>query len=292
MYNPIRFFIFLVMLCAIPVTTFALDKLPVFVTIVPQKFFVQQIGKDLVDVQVMVGPGASPHTYEPKPQQMIAIAKAKVYFSIGVEFEKAHLDKLLATNPKLKVIHTDHGIEKLTMATHHHEEHTKQVRHKAGFDPHIWLSPNRVKIQARIILEALQEADPANKDAYAANYTAFMVQLEELDAELKTLFSGKSGLQFLVFHPSWGYFAHDYGLQQIPVEVEGKNPKPAQLKELIEHARKSEITIIFAQPQFSTKDAKVVAKEIGGQVVFADPLAEDWIANLRHIADTFHAALK
>jgi zinc transport system substrate-binding protein len=294
---------------------FATDKLPVFVTIAPQKYFVQQIGKDLVDVQVMVEPGADPHTYEPKPQQMVAISKAKLYFAVGIEFEEANLSKITATNLKLKVIHTDHGIEKLDMEAHHHHDDHAEEHHEgdhdhekgehhgdadhdedhhehAGLDPHIWLSPPLVKIQARTILAALQEADPVHRSVYEANFKAFTAQIDQLDADLKKTFAGKTGLQFLVFHPSWGYFAHAYGLKQVPIEIEGKDPKPAQLKELIQHARENGIKVVFVQPQFSTQSAEVVAREIGGQVAFADPLAEDWMANLRQVANKFQAALK
>ena len=320
---------------------FAANKLPVFVTIAPQKYFMQQIGKNLVNAQVMVHPGAGPHTYEPKPQQMVALSKAKLYFAVGVEFEKANLSKITATNPNLKVIHTDHGIEKLAMEVEHHHddhaeeqhegeqpevdhdhekdehhgeaehdqekgehhekaehehhgeaEHDKDHHDHAGLDPHIWLSPPLVKIQARTILAALQEADPAHRSVYNANFKAFSAQIDQLDADLKKTFAGKTGLQFMVFHPAWGYFAHAYGLKQVPIEIEGKNPKPAQLKELIEHAKERDIKVVFVQPQFSTKSAELVAREIDGQVAFADPLAEDWMANLRQIANKFQAALK
>ncbi len=326
---------------------FAADKLPVFVTIAPQKYFVQQIGKDLVDVHVMVQPGADPHTYEPKPQQMVALSRAKIYFAVGIEFEKAHLTRITATNPKLKVIHTDHGIAKLAMEAHHHhgehaeehhetghdhekgehhgedahdkdhhdhdkhaeehhetghdhekgehhgeDAHDKDHHDHAGLDPHIWLSPPLVKIQARTILAALQNADPEHRGHYEANFKAFTAQIDQLDADLKKTFTGKKGLQFIVFHPAWGYFAHAYGLKQVPIEIEGKDPKPAQLKELIQHARENKIRVVFVQPQFSTKSAKLVAMEIGGQVAFADPLAEDWMSNLRRVADKFQAALR
>jgi zinc transport system substrate-binding protein len=319
---------------------FAANKLPVFVTIAPQKYFVQQIGKDLVDVQVMVHPGADPHTYEPKPQQMVALSKAKLYFAVGIEFEKANLSKITATSPNLKVIHTDHSIEKLAMEDHHHEdghaeehhegdnhaeadddhddhakehhegdhaeadddhekgehheaaEHDEDHHEHAGLDPHIWLSPPLVKIQARTVLAALQEADPGHRSVYDANFKAFAAQIDQLDTDLKKTFAGKTGLQFIVFHPAWGYFAHAYGLKQVPIEIEGKNPKPAQLQELIQHARENNIKVVFVQPQFSTKSAKLVAREIGGQVAFADPLAEDWMANLRQVADKFQSALK
>jgi zinc transport system substrate-binding protein len=303
----------IVLTVAVPLLLFsgnsiAAEKIPVFVSIVPQKYFVEQIGKDLVDVQVMVLPGASPATYEPKPKQMADLSRTKIYFAIGVPFENAWLKEITAANPDMEVIHTDHGIEKLPMAAHHHDDH-EDKHHEAmhdhhkkaydedhqvdtGLDPHIWLSPALVKIQAKTILSALHQADPANRTTYESNFKSFMGKIDKLDANLKMIFAEKQGFQFLVFHPSWGYFANDYGLKQVPIEVEGKNPKPAQLKELIQHAREKGIRVIFVQPQFSTKSAEVVAREIDGQVAFADPLAADWMTNLQQVADKFQAVLK
>jgi zinc transport system substrate-binding protein len=283
---------------------FANDKLPVFVSIAPQRYLVQQIGNDLVDVQVMVSPGTDPHTYEPRPQQMVAISKAKLYFAIGIEFEKANLKKIVSTNPKIRIVNMDRGIKKIPMADAGHHGAGQEQRKKGGdknedhhhehggLDPHIWLSPPLVKIQVRTILTALQEIDPSNQTVYTANYHQFTLRIDKLDAELKTTFAGKQGLKFMVFHPSWGYFAHAYGLKQVPIEIGGKHPKPAQLKELIEHAKEEGINVIFVQPQFSRKSAGLVAKEIGGQLVFVDPLAEDWMANLREVANRFKPALK
>ena len=293
------------------------DKLTVFVSIAPQKYFVHQIAKDLVDVKVMVLPGADPHTYEPKPQQMVAISKAKMYFAIGIEFEKTNLGKIVSTNPQIKVVYTDRGIKKIPMAAYHHhdeegEHHEKAEVHEegehrhekgesaheddhhdhGGLDPHIWLSPPLVKIQAHTIMNALQEIDPSHRALYESNFQQFVSQINKLDTELKTILAGKQGLQFMVFHPSWGYFAQAYGLRQVPMQIEGKNPKPAQLKELIEHAREKNIKVIFVQPQFSSKSAKLVAKEINGEVAFVDPLAENWSANLREVANKFKSALK
>jgi len=287
-------------------TAAAADKLPAFVSIAPQKFFVQQIGKDLVDIQVMVHPGASPATYEPKPRQMAALSGAKIYFSIGVPFEHVWLDKIAAANLQMTVVHTDEGIEKLSMARHRHDEdytdgdheekhhgdgHGKGQGH-AGLDPHIWLSPPLVRIQARTITTALQAADPTHRDVYDANFRDFVGRIDHLDKALRDTLAGKFGMSFMVFHPAWGYFAHAYGLRQMPVEIEGKSPKPAQLQALIEHARKLNIRVIFVQPQFSTKSAELIAREIDGQVVAANPLAENWMANLRQVADKFKAALK
>jgi len=287
----------------------ALAKVDVFVSIAPQKYFVQQIGKDFVEVHVMVQPGADPHTYEPKPKQMVALARAQLYFAIGVEFEKARLKKIAAANPQIKVIYTDQGIRKIPMPAHlqHDEEkkdqkseHVAVVEHgdgdepheHGGLDPHIWLSPPLVLQQAQTMLTALQSVDEAHHDAYQANFEAFASEIEALDAELRNIFAGRQGLEFIVFHPAWGYFARAYGLVQIPVEIEGKNPKPAQLTELIESAKEKDVKVIFVQPQFSTKSAELIAREIDGQVVFADPLAADWANNLRAVAAKFKAALR
>ena len=287
----------------------AAGKVAVFVSIMPQKYFVQQIGKNLVDVRVMVHPGASPATYEPKPRQMAAIARTHIYFSIGVPFESVWLNKIASSNPNMMVVQTDHGIQKTPMVDHHHHEkaadhqktdqqhnseggHDENLRNTGIRDPHIWLSPPLVMIQARTMLDSLQTVDPAHRSDYEANYNAFISEISKLDIELKNIFNGSHGLQFMVFHPAWGYFADTYGLKQIPVEIEGKNPKPAQLKSLIEFANTNAINVIFVQPQFSAKSAEVIARGIGGQVVVADPLAADWAANLRKVSREIEAALR
>jgi len=273
------------------------DQLPVFVSILPQKYFVQQIGMDLVNVQVMVQPGDSPATYEPKPAQMIALATARIYFSIGVPFENIWLRKISTANPELMMTPTDHGIGKLTMAAHHDGEQeassgNKRDYHSGLTDPHIWTSPPIVMMQARSILIALQACDPANRAFYETNYRHFINDLADLDAELRQILSDNKGASFLVFHPSWGYFADAYGLQQIAIEIEGKNPKPAQLQTLISRAKQKNIKAVFVQPQFSSKNANVIAKAIGGQIIWADPLATDWAANLRNQALQFKDALR
>ena len=179
---------------------------------------------------------------------------------------------------------------------HHHEKaesaHQDDRHDHGGLDPHIWLSPPLVKIQAQTIMNALQGIDPSHRALYEINFQRFVSQINKLDTELKTILAGKQGLQFMVFHPSWGYFAQAYGLKQVPVQIDGKDPKPAQLKELIEHAREKSIKVIFVQPQFSAKSAELVAKEINGEVAFVDPLAENWSANLREVANKFKSALK
>ena len=286
--------------------TASAEGLPVFVSIVPQKYFVQQIGGDLVDVQVMVKPGASPALYEPRPGQMAAISKAGAYFSIGVPFEGAWLDRIASANPHMMVVPTDGGIQKIPMVAHPQSDWKAEAEvhredrpdgdvnhHEHGiFDPHIWLAPPLVKTQARHILNALLELDGANRKTYESNYRKFLRELDVLDRELNEIFRDRTGLSFMVFHPSWGYFAQTYQLNQIPIEMEGKEPKPSQLRELIGNARDHRVKVIFVQPQFSRKSAEMIAREIDGRVVVADPLAENWSQNLLGVARRIQSALK
>ena len=265
-------------------TTYAGSVMPVYVSIVPQKYFVEKIGGGLVYVSVMVQPGASPATYEPKPRQMVTLSKAKIYFAIGVPFEKVWLKKIAAANPKMLVIHTQKGIEKKPM------EADKPNGIK---DPHVWLSPSLVMIQALNILSALLEVDPANAPVFEGNYKKFIMEIVSLDAELRGIFASRGeNVKFMVFHPAWGYFARSYGLKMIPVESEGKDTKPAGLRRLIEKAKKYDINVIFVQPEFSTKNAEIIAKAIGGQVTFASSLHPNWAGNLKEVAGKFKAALR
>jgi len=264
----------------------ASEKIPVFVSILPQKYFAEKIGKELIDVSVMVEPGGNPHNYEPKPKQMAVLSKAKIYFAVGVTFEDVWLERFAGVNKGMAIIHTEEGIEKIPMKAHHHEGEKKEEH--GTKDPHIWLSPPLVKIQAKNIFNALITADPEHSRDYEANYNRFITELTDLDTEIRNMLAekGKEN-QFIVFHPAWGYFANTYGLEQIPVEKEGKTPKPADLGHLIKHAKEHGIKVIFVQPQFSAKSAEVIAKEIGGKIALADPLAPDWSDNLRKMAEKF-----
>ena len=271
------------------------EHIKTFVSIVPQKFFVEKIGGDLVDVSVMVLPGNSPATYEPKPKQMANLTDAKAYFAIEVPFENSWLKKIAAANPKMLIVHIEKGLEKIPMKARHHEQvkHKQKAEHHHIIkDPHLWTSPPQVMLMARNILMGLLAVDPDNSPIYEANYKKFIMEIVDLDAELTEIFTGKRGLQFMVFHPAWGYFADAYGLEQVPIEMEGKDPKPAQLRELIDHAKERGVKVIFVQPQFSTKGAEIIAKAIGGEVVLADPLDPDWANNLRQQAARFKAALR
>ena len=174
------------------------ERLPVFVSIVPQKYFLEKIGGDVLDVSVMVLPGANPATYEPKPHQMVALSKAKLYFAIGVPFEKTWLKKFKAANPHLLVVFTEKGIKKRAMkGRHQHQQgrHEPDERHHGIKDPHIWLSPPLVKIQARNILRALIKVDRGHVALYKANYKKFIHEIEALDAEIRGILVGRVELK-------------------------------------------------------------------------------------------------
>jgi zinc transport system substrate-binding protein len=267
----------------------------VFVSILPQETFVREIAGESVDVEVMVRPGHSPATYEPMPRQMAALADARVYLAIGVPFERVWLARLRQINPEMRVVATQAGIERRRMVAHHHHEHEEEHELEAEsgkhdedaagmMDPHIWLDPQLVKQQASSICAALCALVPEQAATYRQNLAAFQADLTRLDHELGEILAPLRGRAFMVFHPSWGYFAEAYGLRQIPVEIEGKDPGAKALAELIAEAREEEIRTIFIQKQFSTKVAQAVADAIEGRVVAIDPLAPDYAENLKRTA--------
>jgi len=246
----------------------------------------------------MIPPGFSPATYDPSPDQLRKLQDADIYFRIGhIPFEKAQMEKLEKLNTKMKVIDTSNGIELLKLAAHSHgdkDEHEKEKEHEheAGNDPHIWLSPKLVKIQAKNIYNALVEYSPENKDYFTRNYNQFTKELDELDQKLTNVFAPIEGQTILVFHPAFGYLADAYGFRQEAIEIEGKEPTPAQLQEIIDKARNNNIKVIFVQAQFSPESAKSVAQEINGAVVQIDPLAKDYFTNLETMAETIVTSLK
>ncbi|WP_236579118.1 metal ABC transporter solute-binding protein, Zn/Mn family [Hydrogenimonas urashimensis] len=261
-------------------------EIRVAVSIVPQKYFVEKIAGGLADVTVMVAPGASPATYEPKPSQMKKIARTEIYFAIGVPFEKAWLPRFKAQNPKMEVVDTTRGIEKVPMVSHHHA-HGKQEAESGkqkSLDPHVWLAPPLVKIQARNIAAALEKKDPRHRDIYKKNLDAFEAEIDILDRRLKKRLAPCKGSAMMVFHPSWGYFARTYGLKQIPIEIEGKEPRSKELVHLIHEAKEEGVRALFVQPQFSKRTARVIAESIGAKLVEADPLAYAWADNLLKVA--------
>lgn len=260
------------------------NKINVVVSIMPLAEFAEKVGRDKASVSVMVPPGASPHTYEPTPGQLVKLSKAKLYVKVGspIEFELVWLDRILSANKDIFVVDVSYGIEFMNVVYKHN--HEQNEHHYIGDDPHIWLSPKNAKIMVENIYNGFVSIDPDNKEYYSENKRSYLRELDELDLEIEILLADKINRRFMVYHPSWAYFARDYNLEQIPIEKGGKEPTARSIQFLIEQARIQNIRVIFASPQFNTESAEVIAREIKGQVVLIDPLQKDYITNMKKIA--------
>lgn len=245
------------------------DGLNVIVSIAPYGTFVEEIGSERVNVEVMVPKGGNPHTYEPSPQKLTSVSNADVYVKVGtpIEFEVAWFDKIRSVNNEMLVVDSSSGI--------------------SANDPHIWVSPRMTKTIAKNIYEGLAEADPANKEYYEGNMNDYLEELDSLDEEIQNSVSKMENKNFIVYHGAWENLANDYNLTQIAIEEGGKNPSAKQIQETIKLARRNNITVVFASPQFSTRSAEVIADEINGSVVLIDPLAQDYITNMKKVAEAF-----
>lgn len=277
--------------CGRSATPESTGTLNVTVSILPQRYFVERVGGEQVSVNVMVEPGASPATYEPKPEQLAALSKAGVYFSIGVPFESAWLDRIASTNDEMLVVDTTEGVKRMPVGARQDRGEEADADETENPDPHIWLSPTLVKTQAQTIYEALAALDPGHEVEYKANLDSFIADIDALDGDIRETLEGVESRKFIVFHPAWGYFARDYGLEMVAIEIGGQEPSAAELAGLVREAQEEGIRVIFAQPEFSARDAETIADEIGGEVLLISPLAEDWLDNLRRVAETFVEAL-
>lgn len=264
------------------------SALPVVVSIAPLASLVERIGGDLVHADILVAPGQGPHTFTPKPKQIMALGEAAVYFHVGgFAFEGELADRIQSNFPELVVCNASEGIDRTQTVLHlHADEHGGDDAHDHddGADPHVWMAPPQLMVMAENIAEALQAVDGGHAAAYEKNLNAVKSELAELHTELAELLQPYKGRTFYIYHPALGYFAETYGLEQESVEVGGQKPTPRQLQRLIEHAKEDKVRIIFVQPQFDQRSAEAVADAIDGKVVPLDPLREDVFTNLREIA--------
>jgi zinc transport system substrate-binding protein len=249
------------------------------VSILPQKYFIERIAGNDFKVNVLIPPGASPATYEPTPMQMKDVAKSIAYFRIGhIPFETVWLNNLVKGAGEIKVVDLSKGIE-LIKGIEKHGDHI----HEGGIDPHIWSSLKSVKIISENLFQELVKLAPEKKEVYEKNYREFLSELDELDQSAEAALIHKKGMSFMIFHPALTYLARDYGLNQISVELDGKEPSPTHMKSLIEEARRLEIKQVFVQKQFNVENAKAIVAEIDGEVVLIDPLTEDWLNEMKRI---------
>jgi zinc transport system substrate-binding protein len=314
--NLIQKLLLLLILSFVPAVGFA-EPLRVFASVVPIQAFVEKIGGQHVDARVMVRPGFNPHTYDPTPQQISALAGAVLYVRTGVPFEKAWMARIRSASPEMQVFDARDGIALREMEAHDHDahghgaehngkadrghahdDHDKHDSHEADHhghheqDPHVWVSPPLVRQMVGRIRDKLTELAPEHAADFTRNHDAFVVELDALDAELHKLLDPLPKRKFMVFHPAWGYFADSYGLTQVPIEREGKEPGARALAALIDQAKREKINVVFVQPQFDKRSATQVALAIGGAVIAVDPLAADYVDNLRQVGREFAQALQ
>ncbi len=286
----------ILLLFVIAITAFACqqnkqsdDSPIVTVTIPPQKFFVEKIAGELVSVNIMVPPGISPEEYEPTPRQIQELSNSVIYFYVGhLGFEKPWMSRFNNSAPDVDYVSNSKGID-LLVSDHHCDENDHTHNH--GTDPHIWTSPENVKTMSRTISSTLSKHFPESKALFESNLKVFIDEIDSLDNHIRALLADSTERSFMIFHPSLGYFARDYHLQQLSVEYEGKTPSTAHMKKIVDTAREKHINTIFVQSQFETAQATAIAHEIGATVEMLDPLEEDWISEMYSMADKIKKSL-
>lgn len=266
------------------------DTLRVFVSVLPQAYLAERIGGDLVTVHALVQPGQSAETYEVTPRQMDALSRAQLFFQVGMPFENALLPKIARSCPKLRVVDTRDGVPLLADAgcghDHAHGDHGHAHAH-GDWDPHIWMDPMRVKIQAGTMAAALTEALPEARETFAANLAALERDLDAAHTQIAAILEAHRGRRIFVYHPAFAYLTDAYGLEQVSVEFEGKEPGPKRVQQLVDAMKAEGARAIFVQPQFSRQTAAAIAQETGAAIVELDPLSKDLVAALTHIAGEF-----
>lgn len=266
-----RFLLLLMIILTAP--TAAAERIRVFVSIPPQKQFVEKVGGDQVDVRVMLPPGESPETYSPTPKMMAALSGAKLYFEIGVPFERSWIKSVRSLHKDIRIIACcDQILGGETPGEGHH-------------DPHIWGDPILVRRHARDIMDALAILDPERRGIYAANYRDFAAELDDLDRDIKQMLALRRTDYFVVSHAAWGHYAKRYGLKELALEKSGKEAGPRSLQNIIELSRREQLGILFVVGQYKNPFLDTLAAELGARILELDPLAEDYLRNLRAVTD-------
>jgi len=256
-----------IFLLLISIVSVSLANINISVSIIPEISVVKAIVGDKANISAIVPIGASPHTYQPKPSQMIKLSKSNIYFAIGVEFEKVWLKKFSSQNPNLKIVRLDKSIEKINN------------------NPHIWLSITNLKIIAKEIYNSLIMIDNKNRTFYKKNYENLLIKLNNCSHDIKDILSKKQNGTFMVFHPAFTYFAKEFDLTQIPIEIDGKEPSLKELLKVIKEAKKKKIKTIITSPEFSDKSAKIIAKELDATILKISPLSPNICNSLKSIVD-------
>lgn len=258
-------------------------KETITVSIEPLRYIAGQIAGEHFNIETFVPKGSSPETYEPTPLQMMKLAESLAFFEIGgLGFERTWLDKLRQTNPKLPFVRTSNGITRLN--GHHHGSHRE-----IESDPHVWTTPDNMKVIAKNICTSLCQIDTASAGDFKKNLQKTLAELQSLDDSLHALTDTLDTRAFLIYHPTLTYFAHAYGLTQITMEADGKEPSPGQLAGLIATCKEKQVRIIFVQQEFDLDNAELIARETGTRIVNINPLSYEWKKEMLNIAKTLHA---
>jgi len=249
------------------------------VSIPPFKYFVEAIASDNFTVNVMVPAGSNPHIYEPYPEQIIRLRQSVAYISNGyLGFEMTWLDRFYEVNRKMKRLSLGEKIDPIE-SEHHDGDHTE------GADPHYWVSPVCAAVMASSIRDFLVELDPEGREKYEENFKILSEKINGVDLKARELSVPGGKKSFMIYHPNLAYLARDYGLEEISVEFEGKEPTPSRMKELVDIAKRERLNVILVQREYDTRNARVIADEISSEIVIIDPLSEDWLTATTGIID-------
>ena len=266
------------------------DERIVSVTIEPQRYFAEKIAGDKFKINCVVPAGQSPETYDPTPQQMVQVGKSQGYLRIGsIGFEQAWMDNIRNNNPGLKVFDLSEGIDLLKSPEEEEEHDHHHHHHPGGVDPHTWSSISGAKVIAKNTLDAFVSLDPENKEYYQANYEQLTKEIGETEKTVSGLLHSLDNKTFIIYHPALTYYARAYGIEQVAIEQDGKEPSAKRLVRLIEQARRDSIRVVFYQSQFPASAVEVIAEDIGAQSVRIDPLAEDVVGNISYSTDLITA---
>jgi len=270
--------------------------LQVVVSILPQQYLVERVAGDRVKILTLVQPGDSPATYSPGPATLAALDEAQLWFTLGVHFELVWLERITRDRPALKVVSLAEGlplrqVEASWTVGRDGGDQDHAHAHASLPDPHTWTDPRLAARMVGRIAETLARLDPEGAEQFHTRAAALQEELFALHEEIAARLAPVRGAAFIVFHPSWGYFADAYSLRQLPIEIGGREPGPRGLAELIRRSQETDARVVFVQQQFSQRSARAVAEAIGAEVVEADPLALDYIDNLRAVSQRMLAAL-
>lgn len=255
------------------------DRPVVVVSIEPLRYFTEQIAGDRMRVVTMVPGGSSPETYEPSPQQLVDLDNSVAYFRVGtLGFEQTWMAKFVDNAPGLKVYDTSEGIDPVR------EDRRHAVRMVTLTDPHTWTSPSGARVIARNICRALCELDSAGASDYRRRLDSLTARIDSVDGVVRRVLAGVRHRSFLVYHPAFGHFARDYGLRQISIESEGREPTPAQLRRLVSRCRSEQVEVVLVQKEYDPSAVSQIARDVGARVTTVDPLAYDWPGETARVA--------